>query len=241
MITRPKERNAEFAKKIIALGGIPIEVASIEVTEPSDHAEIDKALSLLPDYDWAVYTSANGVERFFKRILEKKIDLKRFRGRIAAVGPLTAKALAGHGLGSPFIPSSYLTEKLASDLPDVAGKRVLLVRAQGVNMTMSKILRSRGALVHEVYAYRVQRARNGTEIGKFDAVVFTSPSSVRGFTQIIHRDSSEVSRGARICCIGPVTAEAARKLGYDVHLVAKEHTVEGLLEELVKSMEALLV
>ncbi|MBI2183688.1 MAG: uroporphyrinogen-III synthase [Thaumarchaeota archaeon] len=240
MLTRPKEKNAEVAKRIRELGGTPIEIPVIETTASLDYDDLDNALSSLPTYQWMVFTSANGVEHFFKRALEKDIDLKVFSGRVAAVGPVTAAALEARGLRASFIPSSYLTEKLGEEMPSVPGERILLVRAEGVDETMSTILKRRGATVHEVYAYRVQPTKLRARLRKFDAIVFSSPSAVRGFTEAVDKQPAEISKNTSIWCIGPVTAKAAQNLGYRVHTVAKEHTTEGLLKELVAKMEDLL-
>jgi uroporphyrinogen III methyltransferase/synthase len=61
-----------------------------------------------------------------------------------------------------------------------------------------------------------------------DVVTFTSPSTVRGHVARFGRPPPGVS----VVCIGPVTADAARELGLEVHAVAARYTVPGLLEAL---------
>ena len=37
-------------------------------------------------------------------------------------------------------------------------------------------------------------------------------------------------KGVKVACIGPVTAEATKKLGIHVDIVARTHTIDDLVE-----------
>lgn len=233
-ITRPSEQTVEISKKVVALGGVPVEFPTIRIAPPADYSMLDNALSSLERYDWLVFTSANGVKHFFERVAEKGTAIKNPRCGIATVGPSTAAAVDSQGLVVSFLPSTYLTEKLASDLPQVDGRRILLVRAEGVDANMKSILTQRGATVDEAYAYRVLPNESGEIDVDFDAILFTSPSTVSSFRTMFHKESMRVSRNAIVCCIGPVTAKAAQDLGFRVDVVSAVHTAEGLLNALVE-------
>ncbi|MDJ0269160.1 MAG: uroporphyrinogen-III synthase [Aigarchaeota archaeon] len=234
VITRPKEGGDKLVAKIKELGGTPIELPAIEIAPPQSYENLDKALKRLNDYDWLVFTSANGVRFFFERANVVGV-VSGVRARIAAVGPSTAEALDSHGLKASFIPSLYLTRRLAEELPEVAGKRVLLVRSENADNEMMEILSRRGALVDEVRAYRVLvRSESAEKLGDFDAVIFTSPSTARGFKEILESSKACKKSGFKVFCIGPVTARAAEELGFSVSGVAVEHTVDGLVKMLVE-------
>ena len=235
VITRPKEGGDKLAAKIKELGGTPIELPAIEIAPPQSYENLDDALKRLNDYDWLVFTSANGVRFFFERASVIAGGIAGIRARIAAVGPSTAEALDSYGLKVSFIPSRYLTQRLAEELPEVAGKRVLLVRSENADSEMAEILTRRGALVDEIRAYRVlMRRENADKLGDFDAVIFTSPSTARGFKEILESSEAWKKSGFKVFCIGPVTARAAEELGFSVSGVAGEHTVDGLVKMLVE-------
>lgn len=238
LITRPSEQSQEISERIESFGGVPVQFPTIRVTPASDYSRLDRALYLIKDYHWLVFTSANGVRRFFERAIQNSIRFDDVPAKLAAVGPSTASAIKSYGLKVSFIPTSYLTKRLALELPHVESKKILLVRAEGTDDTMSSILTRRGAKVDEIHAYRVLANEYKGGTGKFDAVLFTSPSTASGFKTIIGREAEEVDDNVIVCCIGPVTARAARALGFRVDVVSSEHTTEGLVKALVEKVKS---
>jgi uroporphyrinogen-III synthase len=230
VITRPAGRGEALARRIRELGGVPIVFPTIEVLPLSDHSSLDEALSRIERYGWVVFTSASGVRAFFGRASDLGVKIPSVGCKFAVIGPGTAGELARHGAMHSFMPSEYLTKALAEELPIDDGERVLLVRAEGVGPEMADILSKKGAVIEEVYAYRVRTPRGVLRIGDFDAVIFSSPSSVRGFLRLIEGRAGDVSRAAKVWCIGPVTAKEAISLGLKVDAVAEEHTVEGIIK-----------
>lgn len=233
LVTRPRDRSEEICRKIRELGGEPVEFPTIEIDGPTDYSKVDAALSRLGMYDWLVFTSRTGVRRFFERAVQKGLPLERPGCKIAAVGPSTAAGLKDYGLEVSFLPSTYLTGRLADELPEVQGKKILLVRAEGVDEAMVSRLKERGAAqVNEVYPYRVKPLEPDAKMQDFDAVIFTSPSTVRSFKTILGKGGLTLSKNVIVCCIGVVTAKAARELGFAADVIPKEYTVEGLLQSL---------
>ncbi|MDR7512434.1 MAG: uroporphyrinogen-III synthase [Armatimonadota bacterium] len=148
-------------------------------------------------------------------------------------------ALRAAGVAVAMMPSRFLTEAIAEEVPVAAGDRVLLPRTEAAPPGLAQALRRRGAVVDEVVAYRTviapprSRPRLHAAIRRgVDAVVLTSPSTVHGLVRLLGDRRGALGRAA-IACIGPVTATAAIEEGLRPAVVAGEHTVDGLLDALV--------
>jgi uroporphyrinogen III methyltransferase/synthase len=221
VITRPEPDARRLAERLRALGATPVVVPAIRI-EFTDPPELDDALARMAGYDWVIFTSRNGVEAVFRRA-------RSIAGpRVAAIGPATAHALREHGVEPDLMPAEYVAEAVLDALGDVAGRRCLLPRADIAREALAVGLTARGALVDEIAAYRTRPlAERHTDLGAVDAVTFTSSSTVRGFLA-----GGPVPDGARIVCIGPITADTARACGLTVSAVAQEYTEDGLIAAL---------
>ena len=220
VITRPEADAARLAERLRALGAVPVVMPAIEI-EFTDPPELDRALKDLGGYHWVIFTSRNGVEAVFRRIGQLAGP------KVAAIGPATAEALRGRGVTPDLVPSEYVAEAILASLPEVRGLRFLLPRADIAREALVDGLRRRGALVDEIAAYRTRPASRLAPLGPVDAVTFTSSSTVRGFLA-----GGPVPAGAKVICIGPITAQTARECGLEVTAVAVEYTEDGLIEAL---------
>jgi uroporphyrinogen III methyltransferase/synthase len=221
VITRPEPDAGRLAERLRALGATPVVVPAIRI-EFTDPPELDAALKRIAGYDWVIFTSRNGVEAVFRRT-------RSIAGpRVAAIGPATAQALRERGVEPDLMPTEYVAEAVLDALGDVAGRRCLLPRADIAREALTVGLTARGALVDEIAAYRTRPlAEQHADLGAVDAVTFTSSSTVRGFLA-----GGPVPEGARIVCIGPITADTARACGLSVSAVAQEYTEDGLIAAL---------
>ena len=153
---------------------------------------------------------------------------------MAAIGPATATALRQRGVQVCLVPAEYRAEAILDEIGDVAGQTILLPRADIARPALAEGLRDKGAQVDEVPAYRTVPATPAPAAfdalrAGVDVITFTSSSTVRNFVT----QTAGLSYGQPlIACIGPVTAATARELGLCVDVVAKEYTVEGLLDAL---------
>jgi uroporphyrinogen-III synthase len=233
LITRPENKGDELAKAIEHLGATPLELPTVEIKPPRQYSDLDRCILKLREYDWAIFTSATGVKSFMERAALLGTHVQSAECSFAAVGPATASELERNNVKVSFLPKTYLTEKLAHFVPNVTGRRVLLVRAEDVDQTMKRILTSRGAQVDQVAAYSVQSGRPPNGGIDFDAVIFTSPSTVKGYMKMNNDLPRRVAKRPLIWCIGPVTARAARQHGLRVDMVAKEHTIGGIIKEIM--------
>ncbi len=241
LVTRTRDQASKLAEGLRALGAEPVECATIETAEPDDWAPLDRAIAAIGGYQWVVFTSANGVEAFFRRLARAGRDARALAGaRLAAIGPATAEALAAHGLTADLVPGEYVAEALSEALGDVGGLRMLLPRADIARPALAEQLRAAGALVDEAVAYRTV-APAGLEttlrqaLDGADVVTFTSSSTARHLVAALTPgEAARALAGVAVACIGPVTADTVRELGLTPAVVAEEYTVDGLLKALVE-------
>lgn len=240
LVTRPRTQVEDFVQKLRALGAEPVVLSAIELLPPEDWTPVDRALRALREgaYDWAIFTSANGVRFALERLRRLGLGVGALKGaRLAAIGPATAQALAREGLEVAFLPREFVAEAIAEGL-DAEGERVLLLRADVARRDLRELLRARGAHVEEVAVYRTRPARlepprvRGV-LMSVDVVAFTSGSTVHALLDVLG-DQRELLDGVTVACIGPITARAARERGLPVHVEAREHTVDGLIRALVE-------
>jgi len=233
------DRAPDLAARLRALGARVLEVPTIRIAPPDDFGPFDRALRTRAPFDWVVFTSRHGVRAFDERAKAIAVDARTVGNKIAAVGPATAGAARGAGLRVDRVPSRFLTDAIADALGAVDGQRVLLPRADIARRSLADALRARGAIVTEVVAYRTLPAgadRPPDGLRDVDLVVFTSASAARGLERVLGPEAKDLKQRAAAACIGPVTAEATRALGYAVRVVATEHTVPGLLASIVQEV-----
>ena len=237
VVTRVAADAGALAGRLAALGAVPVVVPVIEIGPPPDPAAFDAALARAGGYDGVVFTSANGVRAAFERLGALGLGPDPFAGvRVACVGPATADALEARGVAASFVPTEYVAEALADELPDVAGRRLLLLQAEDARPVLAGRLRARGAIVEVVAAYTTRGAPHGDaaraalEAGA-DAVTFTAASTVARFLAL--PGAPALLARAAVACIGPVTADAARRHGLRVAVEADPHTLGGLVAGLV--------
>lgn len=247
LVTRARSQASALSERIEALGGEAIEFPVIRITRPARQDLLDAALSRLEDYDWVVFTSANGVKSFFRRLRELKLDIRRMaKAKVAAIGPQTAEALMEKGLQVDVLPGEYRAEALVEAMASrvKAGEKVLLPRADIARKVLARELERLGAEVTEVDAYDTRvGTENADEVarlleeGAIHVITFTSSSTVRNFVQAIRtvrEDWKSLIAAAQIACIGPITARTAEELGLGVDAVAETYTIDGLVNTLIR-------
>lgn len=241
LVTRPRAQARAMVTALHGLGAVPVVFPLIRVTLPADWVPLDAALHDWDKFDWAAFTSANGVRAVWQRAGRLGIELAP-GPRIAAVGPATAAALRRRGMAPDFVPAVFRTEAIADGLGDVVGSAILLPRAAEASPALPELLRQRGARTTEVFAYRTlapdflgKSLRELLHRERIEIVCLTSPSAARSFYALLG-DGKEIPPGVRIACIGPVTADALRALGLHPDWVAAEYTADGLVAAIVEGV-----
>jgi len=236
VVTRARAQASVFAASLRELGAEVVQLPVIRIAPPEDPAPLRAAAAEAGSFDWIVFTSANGVDRFFAALAEGGRDARALGGvSLCAIGPATAEELARHGVRADLIPDEFVAEAALEALAaatELAGKRVLIPRAAEARAVLPDGLRARGAEVVEVAAYRTvhdgsgaDEVRRALDAGEVDWVTFTAGSTVRSFAALVGAD---VGR-ARVASIGPITSATVRELGMRVDVEAAEYTIPGLL------------
>mmetsp|Transcript_1751 Transcript_1751/g.1226 ORF Transcript_1751/g.1226 Transcript_1751/m.1226 type:complete len:508 (-) Transcript_1751:185-1708(-) len=241
LVTRARHQASELVKRLSALGAYCIQYPTIKVVQPSNFQPLDNALSQIVVYDWLIFTSVNGVNFFFDRLFEKGLDVRVLGGlKTASIGPATAKRLLDFGLKSDIVPKNYMAESVIEAFAneDIDGKRILIPRAKEARPILPVKLTEMGAKVDEVPAYCTKIFDENVDLllkylkeNSIDLVTFTSSSTVKNFKAILPEDKIDgLMKDIIVASIGPITSEAARKLGFCVHIQAKFFTIDGLCE-----------
>lgn len=239
LVTRPAGQAPRLVSALREQGADPIELPVIAIEPPTSFEPMDEAIRRR-NYDWVVFTSANGVRFFHERLraLGESADWFQ-RARVAAIGPETARAVRAIGVTADLVPDEYVAEALVACLAVAAplhGQRVLLPRADIARDALSGGLMREGAVVDSVVAYRTVAAPTSPEIerrlsaGEIDAITFTSSSTVRAFLGML--SSPHVLDQLTLACIGPITAQTLRISGFEPTVVAQTYTVAGLVHAL---------
>jgi len=243
VVTRAEPQASALARRLADLGADARSLPVIRLLPPENWGPLDRALDHPEAYDWAVFTSASGVRFVLERMRERGLPPAHLgRVRLSAVGPATARALERAGLRVEAVPQRFLTTAIADALGEVAGRSVLLLRADIASPDLPRLLQERGARVETLAVYRTRPAdlppeRVRSALEGADAVLLASPSAVRALADLARRAGIPLeSLPARLVCIGPVTARAVEDLGLTPHIVADEHTEEGLLRALLEEV-----
>ena len=233
LVTRAARQAGKLSEQLRAAGFVPVEVPVLEIGPPLDSRPLDAALGQLATYDWLIVTSANTVRAIAWSRLQDRITALK----VAAVGEATAAAAREAGLAVSVVPENYVAESLAEALAGrVAGKRILFARAQVARDVIPEALRSAGATVDVVDAYRnvmpgsaPAMLRAALEQG-IDAATFTSSSSVTHLAEAARAAGLAFPfPGVLAVSIGPITSATLRECGWEPAAEAKVSDIPGLV------------
>ena len=232
LVPRTRDRNDTVFELLRQYGASPEEVATIAVEPPRTPAQMERAIKGLVDgrYQWIVFTSVNAVRAIWEKFTEFGLDARAFSGvGIACADEASSAAVRALGITPDLVAEAQpdgtgSTEALVEVFPEYDEildpvDRVLLPRADIATETLAEGLRTAGWAVDDVTAYRTVRAapppaavREAIKTGGFDAVLFTSASTVRNLIGIAGKPHGRTVVGV----LGPKTAETAREFGLRV-------------------------
>jgi uroporphyrinogen III methyltransferase/synthase len=246
LVPRTKEQAGAMSERLRDYGAVPVEVPTIAVEPPRTPTQMERAIKGLVTgrYEWIVFTSTNAVKAVREKFEEFGLDARAFAGvKIACVGDATAEAVKAFGIRPELLPSGeQSSEGLLADFPpydDVLDPidRVLLPRADIATEVLAEGLRERGWEIDDVTAYRTVRAappaaeiRDAIKSGGFQAVCFTSSSTVRNLVGIAGKPHNRTV----VACIGPQTAATAREFGLRVDVQPETANVSSLIDALAE-------
>lgn len=242
VITRSQETQAGFNAQLAELGAEVIQLPTISIDSLGRTALVQKAIANLAQYDWILFTSANGVRHFLAAVRAAGLDARAFaNARLGCIGPATARCLDAHGLRADLVPEEYVAEAFLDALlaDGVVDQHILLPRARIAREVLPDRLRDAGAQVDIVPAYETTApvpdaaVRARIAAGDVDLVTFTASSTVRHFRALFDADEwVEVCAHTAAACIGPITAATARDAGLRVVVSADTYTIPGLVDAL---------
>lgn len=215
--------------------------------DPIDPLPGDEALGRLDRYDWLVATSGRGVSALARRLAARGMTVLPPGLRVAAVGPATARALAGIGARVELIADDASSDGLAASLrPRLApGARVVIVRPEGAKGILAAALRAGGTEVDEAPLYRTIASDRAIELadaaiaGAFSAVVFTAPSSLDLWLDAAgaRREDLVIAlrRAARVA-IGPTTSAHLASLKLPAVAVAETPTEVAVGDAIARAL-----
>jgi uroporphyrinogen III methyltransferase/synthase len=246
LVPRTKEQAGAMSERIRSYGAVPVEVPTIAVEPPRTPTQMERAIKGLVTgrYEWIVFTSTNAVRAVREKFEEFGLDARAFAGvKIACVGDATADAVRSFGIKPELLPSGdQSSEGLLAEFPPYDEvldpiDRVLLPRADIATETLSAGLRELGWEIDDVTAYRTVRAappaaeiRDAIKSGGFQAVCFTSSSTVRNLVGIAGKPHARTV----VACIGPQTAATAKEFGLRVDVQPEHANVPALIDALAE-------
>ena len=246
LVPRTKDQAGSMTARLASYGATSDVVPTISVEPPRTPQQMERAIKGLVTgrYQWIGFTSVNAVRAVREKFEEFGLDARAFAGlRIAAVGGVTAGALREWGLEPDLVPSGEQSARgLLEEWPPFDEvldpiNRIFLPRADIATETLVAGLQDMGWEVDDVTAYRTVRAappaasiREAIKSGKFDAVVFTSSSTVRNLVGI----AGKPHPATVVACIGPATAKIAEEHGLRVDVLAPEASAASLVDALAE-------
>jgi len=258
VVTRTRDQASELVYLLENYGAECLEFPTITLEPVPSYEILDRALAEITTYHWLLFTSINAVDYFFKHLFEQGMDARDLKGsKIAAVGRVTAEALASRGVKADLLPDEYTGDGLAASLikSGVAGKRILIPRALKARETLPDALCNNGAevTVAPVYHNVLPHSSSGEQFKEelrtalleknVDMVTFTSSSTVKNFMALLDMNDRDALQkfmsGVAIATIGPLTAKTVEQFGLQVSVQPAEYTIPDLVDSIVEYFTAL--
>ncbi|MDI6852688.1 MAG: uroporphyrinogen-III C-methyltransferase [Deltaproteobacteria bacterium] len=241
VVTRTREQASALVELLSDAGARCLEVPTLEVLPPDDFGPLDNALKNLSAYHWLIFTSANGVIAFMRRLFEHHLDIRALGHlKLAAIGPATAEALRGYALVADVVPARFVAEDLAAALlPHLKpGEKVLLARAAKAREVLPETLAQHVASVDVVPVYQTMipvavppEAMAYLDAGQVDILTFTSSATVHNFAVLMGKKIFQaLARKAVVAAIGPITAATLAEYGVTAQVQPQDYTIPALVE-----------
>lgn len=240
LVTRPAGAAGPLVEALTAAGVEPVVIPTIELRPVAAGGPLDAAVAAA--HDWAVVTSPNGAEAVADALARTATDPSATRW--AAIGRATAAALEARGIAVALTAARSSGEGIAAELDVATGTRVLLARADIADGVLPDMLKARGAVVDEVVAYHTIEAPDSSRAalraafaeGPFDALVFTSGSTIRGLLALLTPQERRIALRSLACCVGPATARVAVEAGFGRVLEAPDRSMSALASLIARQL-----
>ncbi|MEM6911701.1 MAG: uroporphyrinogen-III C-methyltransferase [Verrucomicrobiota bacterium] len=235
VVTRTRKQAGELSRQLEELGADAYELPTIRIEDPLQMEDFGYLVKDTHTYDWLIFTSPNGVDRFFDLFFKIYHDARSLGGvRIAAMGPGTANAIRKYRFAVDLLPVEYVAEGLLEAFKNegVENLKMLWVKAEETREVLFEGLSEQGAIIDRAIAYRTVPETQDVSGGmaRFreegaDLITFTSSSTVEAFLAL----KLPLPESLQIASIGPITSKTLRQNGLYVDIEAREHTMPGLV------------
>ncbi len=247
-VTRAREQASELSTKLAALGAEVIELPLIRVSKHIEKQDLADILLELGTYDWIVFTSANGVRYFFEEFVRIFDDIRALGLlRFACIGEATASAIRALHLKIECQPATATAEALADALiatGSLDSAKVIVVTGNLNRDALITKLEGASAIVDQLQVYQTEQtdlsqepaAADFREKGA-DAILFASSSAAQSFVdQAAALKLAPKAKRPLAGSIGPQTTETMKAAGLPVDFIAKQPSLDALVEALVKKL-----
>lgn len=242
VVTRSRAQASTLASKIEDLGGLAITCPTIK-NEPASLEKLSIMINRLPVYTHIIFTSVNAVDIFFSTLYKGGKDSRVLgKTKITSIGKATTESLLKYGVIPDFMPSAYVGEAIVELLKGHLSENdyILLPRSENARDFLVTEL-SRICKVEEFNTYRtIAESDRNDEIdeivkkGEMDYVTFASSSTVDYFIEMLGENYKYILEGVKLVSIGPITSNQIRSYGLTVDYEAKEYTMDGIIEAIIK-------
>lgn len=246
VVTRAASQAGEFVAELENYGAKVIVCPTIEIAEPESYERLDEAIDHLYGYDWLIFTSANAIDFFLRRLKTRCMKIEELdETKVCAIGQASEDKLRDARVHVDIVPSQAKAEGVFTALSEfvggaahLRGLNILIPRAAVGRDYLPKALEEAGARVDVVTAYRtvvpenLDRGRLSAMLaGSGDCIAFTSSSTVKNLALLFDtHDLSKILTGVTIACIGDVTAATAAEYGLHVDIQPAQATVKDLAQ-----------
>ena len=249
VLTRPEGRSADWKATLAEAGAAVIELPLLEISFEPDEDTLADVLDTIGEYDWIIFTSANGVRGFFDRFLMRFSDIRSIGGaRFACVGPATEKALRSYHLDADLVAAQPDAVALGRELMTkftVENQKLVVATGNLADPALPRLLMEEGLAIVDilkVYSTDQKSIAEAPETAEFrrrgaDAIVFASPSAVESFMHQAASLRPEVgARHPKVIAVGPTTADAVRRTGIPLGATATAPTAKAIRDAIIAAL-----
>ncbi len=235
VVTRAQAQASKLSKRLLSLGADVIELPTIEIKPMDDLVPLENALHRIKEFSWVFLTSINTVNILFEKIFNMGLDARVLcNTKIGVIGPATADELLRYGIRSDLIPKEHVAEDLLREAGklDLKGHKILIPCSENARDTLTEGLREFCADVERVPIYQSIKPVSISEgdiedLRNADVITFTSSSTVKNLFSLV------TNTNANLASIGPITSKTINEFGKLPDIVAKDHTIDGLVDAIV--------
>ncbi len=246
LVTRQTRQAQSVIQKLQQSGAEVYHAPLIKFKKVYTAEQRGKIENLVKNYDWLFFTSENGVRFFMDAFKEFGPAISTIKNlNIAAVGKKTTKALHSFGLTVNFQPTTFNGQSFVEEFIENYGtnSKIAILCGKKSRKEIPYLLTEASIIFDKIVLYdtitnKEIKSYLNTKIPllKLDAAMFTSPSTVEAFTQLLDESTCKRLKQILWCvAIGTTTADVLEELGFKNISFPDEFTTEAMIELMDKN------